>query len=59
MRAARYWMRLNRQFRPCKNASSRLRLLQMVIETGKPIASVAAQTGRASHARPICRIKAG
>jgi hypothetical protein len=52
-------MRLNRQFRPCKNASSRLRLLQMVIETGKPIASVAAQTGRASHARPICRIKAG
>ena len=42
-----------------KNPQFKAEAVQMVIETGKPSAAVAAQTGRASHARPICRINAG
>jgi len=34
-------------------------VVRMVIETGEPVAEVAGQAGRAFHACPICRIRAG
>ena len=42
-----------------KNPQFKAEAVQMVTETGKPAAAVAGQMGRASHARPICRINAG